>query len=50
MDDSSLHTDFKPPTFSFAGHAGPSKVAREFADRELRFVGAVGHQNVYQKN
>ncbi len=49
MDDSSLHTDFVPPAFSFAGHPGPSKVARECADRELTFVAGVGHQNIYRK-
>lgn len=27
----------------------PSRVAREFADRELEHLGGVGHQNVYRK-
>jgi predicted O-methyltransferase YrrM len=49
MDDSSLDTEYHPPSFSFAGHPGPSKVARTFADRELEFLGGVGHQNVYRK-
>jgi predicted O-methyltransferase YrrM len=49
MDDSSLGTDFSPPKFSFAGHPGPSRVAREFADRELVFLAGVGHQNVYRR-
>jgi hypothetical protein len=49
MDDSSLYTDFQAPVFSFAGHPGPSRVAREFADRELEHLGGVGHQNVYRK-
>jgi Methyltransferase domain len=49
MDDSSLGTEFTPPAFSFAGHPGPSRVAREFADRELIHLGGVGHQNVYRK-
>jgi predicted O-methyltransferase YrrM len=49
MDDSSLYTDFNPPAFSFAGHPGPSKVARDFADHELEFLAGVGHQNVYRK-
>ncbi len=49
MDDSSLYTDFQPPAFSFAGHPGPSRVAREIADRELDHLGGVGHQNVYRK-
>lgn len=49
MDDSSLYTDFSPPSFSFAGHPGPSKVARDIASRELSFVAGVGHQNIFQK-
>jgi hypothetical protein len=49
MDDSSLDTDFAPPVFAFAGHPGPSRVARELADRELIHLGGVGHQNVYRK-
>ncbi len=49
MDDASLGTNFAPPKFSFAGHPGPSKVAREIADKELQFLGGVGHQNVYRK-
>lgn len=49
MDDASLGSDFRPPAFAFAGHPGPSRVAREYARRELRFLGAVGHLNVFQK-
>lgn len=49
IDDSSLYTDYKPCSFSFAGHPGPSRVAREYADKEMRFIGAVGHNSVYQK-
>ena len=49
LDDASLYTDYNPVSFSFAGHPGPSKVAREFADKEMDFVGAVGHNNVYRK-
>jgi hypothetical protein len=49
LDDASLNTDYRPPSFSFAGHPGPSKVAREFADIEMDFIGAVGHNNVYRK-
>lgn len=49
MDDSSLYTDFKPPSFSFAGHPGPSRVVQEFAMKELRFIGGVGHNNVFIK-
>jgi cephalosporin hydroxylase len=49
LDDASLGTDYAPPSFSFAGHPGPSRVAREYADKEMRLLGAVGHNNVYQK-
>lgn len=47
MDDASLGTEFRPPQFSFAGHPGPSQVAAEFAMKELHFLGAVGHNNVF---
>ena len=49
MDDSSLYTDFQPPRFSFAGHPGPSRVVQEVAMNEMRFLGGVGHNNVFQK-
>ena len=49
LDDASLNTDYKPPSFSFTGHPGPSRVAREYADKEMEFLGAVGHNNVFQK-
>ncbi len=49
MDDSSLYTEFTPPRFSFAGHTGPSRVMREVAMKELRFLGGVGHNNVFQR-
>lgn len=50
MDDSSLYTDYRPPLFSFAGHPGPSSVVQERAMKELRFLGAVGHNNVFIKS
>lgn len=49
MDDSSLGTSYHPPLFAFAGHPGPSQVVAECAMRELKFLGAVGHNNVFQK-
>ena len=49
LDDASLNTDYKPPSFSFAGHPGPSLVAAEFAVKEMKFLGAVGHNHVFQK-
>jgi len=49
LDDASLGTDYHPPSFSFAGHPGPSRVAAQFAQRELKPLGAVGHNNVFQR-
>jgi len=49
IDDSSLYTDYNPLLFSFKGHPGPSLVAREYADKEMEFLGAVGHNCVYMK-
>jgi predicted O-methyltransferase YrrM len=48
LDDASIGTAYRPTMFSFAGHLGPSKVARQYADKEMRYLGAVGHNNVYQ--
>lgn len=50
MDDSSLFTEFQPPRFSFAGHLGPSRVVQEWAMKELRFLGGIGHNNIFIKN
>lgn len=50
LDDSSAFTDFIPPSFSFAGHPGPSKVAKDFAMREMKFIGAVGHNSIFRKH
>ena len=50
LDDASLNTDYKPPSFSFAGHPGPSRVAREYAEKDMEFIGAVWHNKVYRKN
>lgn len=47
IDDSSLYTDYKPAFFSFAGHPGPSLIVKEFADKELKRIMSVGHNNVY---
>ena len=49
FDDSSLNTEFSPPLFSFAGHPGPSRVVKDKAMNELKFLGAVGHNTVFQK-
>jgi hypothetical protein len=49
LDDSSLYSDYTPPLFAFPGHPGPSRVLRDFALKELQFVGAVGHNNILRK-
>lgn len=49
LDDASVGSSFRPPSFSFAGHPGPSRVAREFADKEMQFLGMVGHNNIFKK-
>ncbi|HEY2010069.1 MAG TPA: class I SAM-dependent methyltransferase [Rhizomicrobium sp.] len=49
LDDSSLYSGYRPPLFGFPGHPGPSRVLRDFAMKELEFLGAVGHNNVLQK-
>lgn len=47
MDDASLFLEYQPDKGSFAGHPGPSKVAREYGDTNLKFIGAVGHNNIF---
>jgi hypothetical protein len=49
FDDASLYTEYSPPAFSFAGHPGPSFVARKYADNQMEFLGSVGHNNIYRK-
>lgn len=49
LDNSSLYSGYRPPLFAFPGHPGPSRVLRDFAMKELEFLGAVGHNNVLQK-
>jgi len=49
LDDASLNTDFSAPLFSFKGHPGPSRVAKESAMTEMKFLGAVGHNNIFAK-
>ena len=49
MDDSSLYTEYKPKSFAFAGHPGPSQVVRDWAKKELAHLAGVGHNNVFQK-
>jgi hypothetical protein len=49
MDDSALHTDFRPPLFSTAGHAGPSQVVQEIDAGRFKEIFAVGHNRVFQQ-
>ncbi|HWF66723.1 MAG TPA: class I SAM-dependent methyltransferase [Acidobacteriaceae bacterium] len=49
LDDSSLYSSYRPPLFAFPGHPGPSRVLRDFAMKELVFLGAVGHNSVLRK-
>jgi len=49
LDDSSLYTEFNPPKFAFAGHPGPSRIVRDFAMKEMKFIGGVGHNNIFMK-
>lgn len=48
MDDSALYSDYEPLEYSFAGHPGPSHVAEKIAKKELTFLGAIGHNSVFQ--
>lgn len=49
LDDSSLYAGFDAPPFAFAGHPGPSRVVRDHAAVRLRWLGGVGHNNVFSK-
>lgn len=49
MDDSSLYFDYSAGPGSFAGHPGPSRVAKEVARHELQLLGGVGHNNIFRK-
>jgi hypothetical protein len=49
MDDSALHTDFKPPPLSTAGHPGPSKVVGEIDPARFQEIFAAGHNRVFQR-
>ncbi|MGN6804087.1 MAG: class I SAM-dependent methyltransferase [Ginsengibacter sp.] len=49
LDDSSLYTDFRPPSYATAGHPGPSQVASEIDDSLFKEILAVGHNRVFKK-
>lgn len=48
MDDSSLYFDYEARDGSFAGHPGPSKIAKEIAQFKLNLIGGVGHNNIFK--
>jgi hypothetical protein len=48
LDDSSLYSKFKIDGI-FKGHPGPSKVVHDFAEKEMRHLLTVGHNNFYIK-
>jgi hypothetical protein len=47
FDDAAAMTDFKPPSFSFAGHPGPSRLIAEIVAKEMRLVAGVGHNMIF---
>ena len=49
LDDAALYTDYKPRSFSTAGHPGPSKVAEEINLNLFKEVLAVGHNRIFQR-
>ena len=49
LDDASLYTDYIPPSFSTAGHPGPSKIAEEIDTNIFEEILAVGHNRVFQQ-
>ena len=49
LDDSALFTDFKPPAYSSAGHAGPSRLANEIDLDVFSEILSVGHNRVFKK-
>lgn len=49
LDDAALFTTYQPPLFAFAGHPGPSRVAVDYAMKEMQFLGGVGHNLIFEK-
>jgi hypothetical protein len=49
LDDSALHTAYKPPVIATAGHPGPSRLAGEIDRTKFREILQVGHNRVFQK-
>lgn len=49
LDDASLNTGYKPPTFATGGHPGPSRIANEIDVSKFREILRVGHNRAFQK-
>jgi hypothetical protein len=49
LDDASLYSDYKPRSFSTAGHPGPSQMAEEIDRKKFVEILSVGHNRVFQK-
>lgn len=49
LDDSALHTDFKPPLYATQGHEGPSRVALEIDKDVFSEIISAGHNRVFKK-
>ena len=47
LDDAGLHTNYKPASYSTAGHPGPSRVASEVTDTRFKRILQVGHNIVF---
>lgn len=49
LDDAARGSAYRPPAFAFAGHEGPSRVSRDFAQREQELIARAGHNHVFRK-
>lgn len=50
FDDAAKETDYTPPAFAFAGHDDPSRLAVETVMKEMKFLGNVGHNMIFQND
>jgi predicted O-methyltransferase YrrM len=50
LDDASLYSEYKPKKGSFAGHPGPSRVAKQVSeDASFLEIGTCGHNRIFKK-
>jgi hypothetical protein len=49
LDDSALGTAYRPPSFAFGGHPGPSRLAAEIDRTGFREILRVGHNRSFQR-